>query len=108
MQDCARERKELVEQHRKLLEQASGQLSSRMSRVNEREERIVAMRNDLVVLVRTSVGAPMAVYHHADRPCGLASGRGFRAVLEGEARWKLLKRCVHCRWPVASDLAECS
>ena len=66
------------------------------------------MRNDVVVLVRNSVGAPLARYHNAAWPCGSASGRGFSRKLEGEAREHGLRRCRHCNWPAASGGAgEC-
>lgn len=79
-------------------------LERQLNRISADEQTIWAMHRDLAVLVRSSLGAPKKVYHVADKPCGHAFARGFRLVLEGQARAKHLKRCSICRWPAADDL----
>ena len=75
-----------------------------LTSISAKEVAILGMHDDLQVLVRNSVGAPKNCYHLADRPCGHAYGRGFRPVLEGQARANHLKRCMLCRWPADVDL----
>jgi len=79
-------------------------LERRLRRISADEQAIWGMCDDLAVLVRNSLGPPKEVYHVAQRPCGYAFARGFRLVLEGQARAKHLKRCSICRWPSGADL----
>lgn len=55
------------------------------------------------VLVRTSPGASVSVYHFAAKPCGRVTGRNrrsasFRTVRMSEARASGLLRCTACGW----------
>lgn len=81
-----------------------GTLERELNRIKVDEQAIWGMYGDLEVVVRNSLGAPRRVYHLADSPCGHAYRRGFRLVLEGQARARHLKRCSICRWPAAHEL----
>ncbi len=74
--------------------------NSTVARRQAEQDAVWAMSEDLVVLVRISTGAPRTIYHLADQPCGQAWGRGFRKMLEGQARASQLSRCRSCRWSV--------
>jgi hypothetical protein len=103
IQALAAERQRATEDYRRQLAWAGEAYDRKVAAITEREACILRMRTHQVVLVRTSIGAPMAVYHSATRPCKAARRSGFQRKLEGEVRRLRLKRCSHCYWSEAIE-----
>lgn len=103
VQALAAERQRASEDYRRQLAWAGEAFDREMAAITEREACVLRMHAHQVVLVRTSIGAPIAVYHSASRPCKAARRSGFQRKLEGEARRLRLKRCSHCYWSEAFE-----
>ncbi|MEI2826636.1 MAG: hypothetical protein V9F04_09650 [Dermatophilaceae bacterium] len=73
--------------------------AGRMKDLAERREGLFANPEDLVVLVRTTQGGDLEVYHSAAGTCRRAPRVDVARMLEHEARRRRLVRCSACSWP---------
>lgn len=82
-------------------EAAARRLRRSTDRFDREELALERHREGAVVLVRSSAGSPLSVYHSADHPCGRARYRGFDRLFEGEVKdaHPQLNRCRSCLWP---------
>jgi len=74
--------------------------SSALARRQSLADRLACLkewRQDPTVLVRTTPGAAVEIFHDADEPCGRARNRThFEELLLGEARARGLEPCSAC------------
>lgn len=104
----ARRREQIVrdrmDAHRALqreVEAAQRNDRRRVAAIDERERALLGWRGEPTVLVRTTVGATLRVYHRATGACGWASDRTrYIELFEGEAKARGLRRCSSSEcWP---------
>lgn len=89
------------------VDDARSTLDKDLAKISEKHGLVMAMREDLSVLVRNTQGAPVTTYHSVDHPCGRVTGQArslasFDELLEGEALSRKLRKCSACHWPVAT------
>ncbi|EWT07994.1 hypothetical protein N864_11695 [Intrasporangium chromatireducens Q5-1] len=99
---------DLTDRRRRAYERAEAALTTlrrTLDRIDRDEAELAAHQHDVVVLLRDKLGPARTVYHNADRPCGLARSKGFRAYFEAEARKGRpnLRRCGVCDWAPSPD-----
>ncbi len=96
MKELAEKQEQAYTQYLWEQDQSRKRLDHTLTRLKRERESLMGMRDDRLVLIRTSVGARLKIYHNADRPCGQVTGDGrdrssFRQILEGEAKNRGLK-----------------
>ena len=98
-------------QYVKSVEDAKWSLDWTRSFLDDEDARLASMRDDTAVLVRSTQGAVLTMYHWAGHPCGRVTGKSrslssFDRTLEGEARRRDLSRCPACAWPSPASVSE--
>jgi hypothetical protein len=70
--------------------------AERLAHVEADEARLLAVKDDRLVLFRRYGGPPRSIYHSLERSCGYANRNTFEFDLEWFARMKGLTACHHC------------
>lgn len=85
------------EAYRRQIAAAQHNDTIRQTAIDNRERALLGWRGQPVVLVRTSIGEPLRVYHRATGTCGWAGDRSrYIELFESEAKARGLRRCSGC------------
>lgn len=107
MTKLALQREKAYQDHLVREEQSRGKLQRELDQLDRMHSRLEGMKEDVLVLLRSTPGPELSVYHSAMWPCRRVTGRGhsrsnFAEMLEGEAQARAVRRCSACRWPTPS------